>query len=154
MQQFSPSDLGKWEAHYRQLLDGERHALTDAGTWALADKPGLIAVFDDVESVYLTGTRTIAKTLQSFHKAGAVNEFRSLAAIVECGLAPKNIEKKYKSGRSAQRVDSAIASFTYSICPAPGALLDALSEAFTAVADPRFNGPTARANLAIDGLPQ
>ena len=154
MQQFSPSDLGKWEAHYRQLFDGEKHSLSEAGTWALADKPGLVAIFDGDEPVFVLGTRTIAKTLQSFHKPGSVNEFRSLVAIVECGLSPKNIEKKYKNGRTGQRVDTAVASYTYAICPASAGLLDTLSAAFTAVADPRFNGPTAQSNLAIDALPK
>jgi|GEM_PF-375703 hypothetical protein len=154
MQQFSPSDLGKWEEQYRQLIDGEKHSLSEAGTWALADKPGLVAIFDGEEPVFLTGTKTLAKTLQSFHKPASVNDFRSLVAIVECGLSPKNIEKKYKSGRTGQRVDTAVASYTYAICPAPAAQLDSLSAAFTAVADPRFNGLTAQANLAIDALPK
>ncbi|NQW18815.1 MAG: hypothetical protein HQ478_15185 [Chloroflexi bacterium] len=154
MQQFSPSDLGKWEEHFHQLIDGEKHSLSESGTWALADKPGLIAIFDGEEPVFLTGTKTIAKTLQSFHKSGTVNEFRNLVAIIECGLSPKNIEKKYKNGRTGQRVDTAVTSYTFSICPASATLLEALSAAFTAVADPRFNGPTAQANLAIDALPK
>ena len=56
--------------------------------------------------------------------------------------------------RTGQRVDTAVASYTYAICPASAGLLDTLSAAFTAVADPRFNGPTAQSNLAIDALPK
>ena len=154
MRQFSPSDLGKWEELYLQLVEGERHSLTAAGTWALADKPGLVAVFDSDEPVWIGATRTLGKTLASFHKQGAINEFRSYVAMVECGLSPKNIEKKYKDGRSGQRVDAAVARFHFSVAPAPAPQLEALASAFTAVSDPRFNGPTALANMAIDALPQ
>ncbi len=154
MQQFSPADLGKWEKEYRQLIEGERHSLTEQGTWALADKPGLLAVFDEDEPIFIGHSKTLAKTLQSFHKVGVVNEFRNYVAIIECGLAPKNIEKKYKNGRSGQRVDVAVSKFFFAISPAPATQLAPLAAAFTAVADPRYNGPTALANMAIDALPQ
>ena len=154
MQQFSPADLGKWEKEYRLLIEGERHSLTEQGTWALADKPGLLAVFDEDEPIYIGHSRGLAKTLQSFHKVGVVNEFRNYVAIIECGLAPKNIEKKYKNGRSGQRVDTAVSRFFYAISPAPTAQLEPLAAAFTAVADPRYNGPTALSNMAIDALPK
>ena len=154
MDQFSPADLGKWEKEYRQLIEGERYSLTEQGTWALADKPGLIAIFEEDEPIFIGHSKTLAKTLQSFHKVGAVNEFRSYVAIIECGLAPKNIEKKYKNGRSGQRVDVAVSKFFFAISPAPATQLAPLAAAFTAVADPRYNGPTALANMAIDALPR
>ena len=75
-------------------------------------------------------------------------------AIIECGLAPKNIEKKYKNGRSGQRVDTAVSRFFYAISPAPSRQLSALAAAFRAVADPRYNGATALSNMAIDALPR
>ena len=151
---FSPSDLGKWEQEYHILLDGERHSLTPHGTWLLGDKPGLVAVYDTDEVVYIGAARALGKTLQSFHKEGAVNEFRTFVAVFECGLSPKNAERRYKDGRSAKRVDAAVARMSFSVAPAPTQHLDLLAQAFTAVADPRFNGPTALSNLAIDALPQ
>lgn len=154
MDQFSPADLGRWEKEYRQLIEGERYSLTEQGTWALADKPGLIAVFEEEEPIYIGYSKTLAKTLQSFHKVGSVNEFRNYVAIIECGLAPKNIEKKYKNGRSGQRVDVAVSKLFFAISPGPPSQLALLAAAFTAVADPRYNGPTALANLAIDALPK
>lgn len=151
---FSPSDLGKWEREYRLLVEGERHSLSPDGTWLLGDKPGLVAIFDGDEVVFIGAARTLAKTLQLFHKEGAVNEFRTGVAIFECGFSPKNVEQRYKDGRNAKRVDSVVARMSFSVAPAPTQHLDLLAEAFIAVADPRFNGPTARANLAIDSLPQ
>ncbi len=151
---FSPSNLGKWEVEYRLLLDGERHSLAPHGTWLLGDKPGLVAIFDGDEVIYIAAASSLAKTLQSFHKEGAANDFRTSVAVFECGISPKNAEKRYKNGRAAKRVDGAIARMTYSVAPVPAQHLEALARAFIAVADPRYNGATALANLAIDALPQ
>lgn len=154
MRLLSPKDLGKWEPEYHALIEEARLPLTPRGTWFLADKPAIVAVFDQDEVVYITATRTLAKTMQSFHKEGAVNEFRSYVAIFECGLSPKTAEKRAASGRAAQRVDSAVAKLSFAAIPAPPAVLDQIAKAFIAVADPRYNGATATSNLAIDALPQ
>ncbi len=151
---FSPTDLGKWQELYHLLLAGERHSLTPAGTWMLGDKPGLAAVFDGDEVVYICAARPLARILQAFHKEGAVNEFRTFVAVFECNISPKNAEGRYKNGRTAKRVDSAVARMSYAVAPAPAQHLDLLAQAFIAVVDPRFNGHTAQANLAIDALPQ
>lgn len=154
MKVFSPTDLGRWEREYRLLLEGERLSLTPTTTWMLGDKPGIVAVFDQDEVVYIAAAQSVAKTLQSFHRSGAVNEFRTYVAIFECGLSPKTAEKRYKNGRSAERVDAAIGKMAYSVVPGPTQHLDQLAKAFATIADPRYNGPTALGNLAIDALPK
>ena len=47
---------------------------------------------------------------------------------------------------------SAVAKLSYRVAAAPTPMLGALAEAFTVVADPRMNGPTAVANRALDAL--
>ena len=150
---FSSSSLGKWEHEYRLLLDGERHTLAPDSTWLLGDMPGLVAVFDGDEVVYIASASKLAGTIRAFHKEGAVNEFRTFVAVFECGLAPKTAEKRYANGRTARRVDTAVSRMTFTVAAAPPKHMDALAKAYTAVADPRYNGPTALANLAIDALP-
>ena len=151
---FSTSSLGKWEHEYKMLLNGVRNPLVHESTWMLGDIPGLVAIFDVEEVVYIASTLKIASTLRSFHKKGMVNEFRTHVAIFECGLLPKTARERYSSGRSARRVDLAVGRMTFSIAAAPEKHLNALVNAFVVVADPRYNGPTAIANLAIDALPQ
>ena len=151
---FSPSSLGKWEHEYRLLFEGERHTLVPESTWMLGDMPGLVAVFDGDEVVYIASAAKLAGTIRSFHKEGAVNEFRTFVAVIECGLAPKTAEKRYANGRAAKRVDVAVSRMSFTVAAAPPQHLHALAKAFTAVADPRYNGPTTLANLAIDALPQ
>ena len=151
---FSPSSLGKWEHEYRLLLDGERHILAPESTWMLGDMAGLVAVFDSDEVIYIASASKLAPTIRSFHKEGAVNEFRTFVAVFECGLSPKTAEKRYANGRTAKRVDTAVGRMTFSVAAAPAKHVDALVRAFAAVADPRYNGPTALSNLAIDALPQ
>jgi len=154
MSVFISSHLGRWEALYGDLLGGERASLTPEGTWMLAEKPGLVAVFDGDETVYLGGTRNIAKTLQGFLKGGAACEFRTLLAEVDLGVSQKTAENRAKDGPLSQRVDKAVARFKYRVVPAQPAVVDAVAQAFAVVADPRFNGPTALGNLAIDALPK
>jgi len=151
---FTPSHLGRWEALYSDLMTGERMSLTLEGTWMLAEKPGLVAVFDSDEVVYVAGTRNIAKTLQGYLKGGSACEFRTLTASVDLGVSQKTAEKRAKDGQVGQRVDKLVARLRYRVAPAQPSVLDAVARAFVAVADPRFNGPTAQGNLAIDALPK
>ena len=154
MSVFTPSHLGRWEALYNDLLAGERMSLTHEGTWMLAEKPGLAAVFDGDEVVYVEGTRNIAKMLQGYLKGGSACEFRTLAAEVDLGVSQRTAEQRAKDGPVAQRVDKLVARLRYRVVPAQPSVLDAVSRAFVAVSDPRFNGPTAQGNLAIDALPK
>ncbi len=154
MSVFTPSHLGRWEALYDDLLGGERTSLTPEGTWMLAEKPGLAAVFDRDEVVYVAGMRNIAKTLQGYLKGGSACEFRTLAAQVDLGVSQKTAEKRAQDGPVGQRVDKLAARFRYRVVPVQPSVLEAVSRAFVAVSDPRFNGPTAQGNLAIDALPK
>ena len=149
---FTPAHLGKWEPLYRDLLEGETLPLTVEGTWMLADRPGLMAVFDDSEVVFIGETEKIGKELQAAVAGGAESALRSMIAIVELGASRKNAVSRAKSGPLAQRVSRRVAKMRYRVVPAPVTQLKALSEAFTVVADPRYNGPTAQANAALDAL--
>ena len=151
---FTQAHLGKWEQLYRDLLEGESLPLTPEGIWMLGDKPGMIAVFEDDEPVHISGTTNIAKNLQTYIKGGAVSGFRTLVAILDLGASQKTAEQRAKSGPLAERVDKRVAKMRYRVVPAPTQLLDTLAAAFTVVADPRYSGPTALANRAIDALPQ
>jgi len=129
-------------------------SLTAEGTWMLAEKPGLVAVFDGEEVVYVAGTRNIAKTLQGYLKGGSPSEFRTYLAMVDLGVSQKTAEKRAQEGQVGQRVEKAAARLKYRVVPAQQSVLDVLARAFLAVADPRLNGPTALGNLAIDALPK
>ena len=61
---FTPSHLGKWEPLFSDLLDGETSPLTEEGTWMLADRSGLVAVFDDGEPVYIGSAEKLGRELQ------------------------------------------------------------------------------------------
>jgi len=154
MSVFTPSHLGRWEGLYDDLLTGERMSLTPEGTWMLAEKPGLVAVFDGDEVVYVAGTQSIAKALQGYLKGGSACEFRTLAAQVDLGVSQKTAEKRAQEGPVGVRVDKLVARLRYRVVPVQPSVLDAVSRAFVAVSDPRFNGPTAQGNLAIDALPK
>ena len=154
MNVFTPSHLGRWEALYSDLLQGERMSLTPEGTWMLAEKPGLVAVFEGDEVVYLASTRNIAKTIQVFLRGGSACEFRTLLAQVDLGASQKTAETRAQDGHMGQRVDKAASRFKYRVVPAQPSALEPLERAFVTVADPRLNGQTARGNLAIDALPK
>ncbi len=151
---FSPAHLGKWEELFRDLVEGETSPLTGQGTWILADRPGLIAVFDEAEVVYIGASEKIGKTLQVATSGGAEEDLRTLVAEVEYGASRKSSSKRARSGPLAQKVSRRIQRMRYRVASAPAAHLKGLTAAFTVVADPRYNGPTARANNAIDSLPK
>ncbi len=151
---FTPSHLGKWEPLYADLLEGETSPLTEEGTWMLADRPGLVAVFDDGEAVYVGPAEKLGKELQVAVAGGAESELRTLVAVVELGASKKNAASRAKSGPLATRVNRKVAKMRYRVVPAPPSQMALIAEAFIVVADPRYNGPTAQANAALDALPK
>lgn len=151
---FTPSHLGKWENLYRDLVEGERISLTPQGTWMLADKPGLVCVFDDEEIVYLAGCSSISRTIQAWIKGGSSNELRVMIATVELGVSPKSAIARVKTNSISKRVDKITLRLKFRVIPVPPTLLESLASAFLAIADPRYNGQTSLANLAIDALPK
>lgn len=151
---FTPTHLGKWEPLYSDLLNGETLPMTSNGTWMLADRPGLVAVFDDEEVVYLGATEKLGRELQVAVAGGAESELRTLVAVIELGTSKKSAASRAKSGPLATRVNRKIAKMRYRVVPVAPSQMSLVAEAFTVVADPRYNGPTARANSALDALPK
>jgi hypothetical protein len=151
---FTPAHLGKWERLYRDLLEGETLPMTEEGTWMLADRTGLLAVFDEGETVFIGASDKLGKDLQVAVTGGTESPLRSLVAIVELGAARKNAATRAKSGPLAQRISRKIAKMRYRVVPAPQSQVSALADAFAVVADPRYNGPTGRGNAALDALPK
>ena len=151
---FTPAHLGKWEQLYRDLLEGETLPLTADGTWMLADRPGLVAVFDDGEPVFIGESDKLGKELATAVNGGGESLLRTLIAVVELSASMKTAATRAKSGPLAKRVSRRVEKMRYRIVPAPPSQLTALADAFAIVADPRYNGPTARANAALDALPK
>ena len=84
MPTFTPTHLGKWEALFTDLVDGEGAALTEEGTWMLGDKPGLVCVFEDDEPLYIEASSNISKTLLCYIKGGTECDFRTMVGIAAC----------------------------------------------------------------------
>ncbi len=154
MMQFTSTDLGKWKSSYLTLTAGERHSLTPEGVWMIGDKPGLLAIFDDDDIVYVASTKNLAKTLQALPREGAEVELRTLAAIVDLGVPGKTAAKRASKGPTAQRVTRLISRMTFSVAQVAPAHMDTIRDAFIAIADPRYNGRTSMANQALDLLPK
>ena len=62
--------------------------------------------------------------------------------------------ERSRKGPLAERIDKLLPQYRFSAVPATEALADRLAAAFTIIADPRLNGPTAEANAVIDALPR
>ncbi|HCV27480.1 MAG TPA: hypothetical protein DGB32_04060 [Dehalococcoidia bacterium] len=152
--QFNSTDLGKWETPYLTLTTGERHSLTPEGVWMIGDKPGLLAIFDDDDIVYVASTKNLAKLLQSLPRDGAECEMRTLAAIVDLGVPFRTAAKRASKGPTAQRVTRLVNRMTFSVAQVAPAHMDTIRDAFIAIADPRYNGRTSLANQALDRLPR
>ncbi len=152
MSTFTPGHLGKWEPLYHDLVEGISLPLTPEGTWMLGDKPGLLAIFDEAGPVYIGSSGNIARDTRVCLAGGSAHEFRTLMAMQDLRASPKNAETRAKSGPLAQRLNKRVTKLTYRVVAAPNPMLGALAEAFTVVADPRLNGPTAVANRALDAL--
>lgn len=151
---FTPSHLGKWESLYSDLLEGETSPLTEEGTWMLADRSGLVAVFDEGEPVYVGATEKLGRELQVAVAGGAESDLRTLVATGELGASKKSAAVKAKSGPLAVRVTRKLAKMRFRVVPATPGQMRLVADAFAVVADPRYNGPTARANSALDALPK
>ena len=152
MSTFTPGHLGKWEPLYHDLVEGIALPLTPEGTWMLGDKPGLLVAFDESGPIYIASSANIARDTRVWQSGGSVCEFRTLLAVQDLSASPRNAETRAKSGPLAARLDKRVAKLSYRVVSAPKPMLGALAEAFTVVADPRLNGPTAIANRALDAL--
>lgn len=154
MSTFTPSHLGKWESLYQRLLSPSAMPLDADVIWMLGNKPGLVAVMDAGEAVYIEGVADIGKALGNYLNGVAECEFRTQVAIVELGASPRSAAERAKKGPLAERVNKAIRGYGFNVVPANAATVGSLAAAFRVVADPRFNGPTAFANAVLDALPR
>ena len=154
MSVFTPAHLGKWETLYKRLIEGESLPLTEDGTWMLGRKTGIVAVLHDSEPIYIEATRDIGKTIGEY-LSGATNcDFRAKIATVELDASPRNALERSRKGPLADRINRMLPQYRFTAVPATEALAERLADAFTVVADPRLNGPTAQANAVIDALPR
>lgn len=154
MSVFTPAHLGKWEALFKRLLEGESLPLTEDGTWLLGRKTGIIAVLHDGEPIYIEATRDIGKTVGEYINGNTNCDFRAKVAIVEFGAAPRSAIERSRKGPLADRINRMLVQYRFTAVPATDALAERLAAAFTIIADPRLNGPTAQANAVIDSLPR
>ena len=151
---FTSAHLGKWESLYKNLIKGEQFPLTEQSTWIMADKPGLIALFDEMEVVYIGSTEKIGRTLRTFINGGVDNDLRAYVAETEFNIPPKHSTKRSRNGLIAKKINRRLRKMTFRVTPAPKIHLKLLSEAFSVVSDAKYNGPSAKSNRAIDSLPQ
>ena len=151
---FSTSHLGKWGNLYKNLIEGEKIPFNETETWLLGGKPGIIAIFELDEVVYLTSTSNIIKEIQQFLKSDNLHEFRRMVAIIDLGISITSVGKGIRSKNMTLRINKKIKDFKFRIVPIRESIRIRVSEAFIAVADPRYNGPTSKSNLAIDNLPK
>ena len=154
MSVFTPAHLGKWEPVYTRLLEGETLPLTEDGTWLLGRKTGLVAVLHESEPIYIEATRDVGKTVGEYLNGAANCDFRAKIATVELGASPRNVLERSRKGPLADRINRMLPQYRFTAVPATEALAERLAAAFTIVADPRLNGPTAQANAVIDALPR
>ena len=154
MSVFTPAHLGKWEPLYTRLLEGETLPLTEDGTWMLGRKTGIVAVLHESEPIYIEATRDVGKTIGEYLNGAANCDFRAKIATVELGASPRNVLERSRKGPLADRINRLLPQYRFTAVPATEALAERLAAAFTIVADPRLNGPTAQANAVIDALPR
>ena len=154
MSVFTPAHLGKWEPVYTRLLEGETLPLTEDGTWLLGRKTGIVAVLHESEPIYIEATRDVGKTVGEYLNGAANCDFRAKIATVELGASPRNVLERSRKGPLADRINRMLPQYRFTAVPATEALAERLAAAFTIVADPRLNGPTAQANAVIDALPR
>ena len=153
MSLFTPAHLGKWEPLYTLLLEGESLPMTEDATWMLGRKTGIIAVLHEGEPIYIEATRDISKTLSEYISGTGNSDFRFRLATIELGASRRNAMERSRKGPLADRINKLLLQYRFTAVPATDALAERLADAFTVVADPRLNGPTARSNSIIDALP-
>lgn len=154
MSLFTPAHLGKWEPLYTRLLEGESLPLSEDATWMLGRKTGIIAVLHESEPIYIESSRDIGRTIGEYLSGAGNSDFRVNLATVELGASPRNAIERSRKGPLADRINRLLPQYRFSAVPATDALAERLAAAFTVVADPRLNGPTAQSNAIIDALPQ
>ena len=154
MSVFTPAHLGKWEPLYRRLLEGETLPLTEEGTWMLGRKTGVIAVLHESEPIFIEATKDVGRTVSEYLTGGANCDFRALLATVELGASPRNAYERSRKGPLAERINRMLPQYRIAAVPASEAAAERLAAAFVVVADPRLNGPTAKANAILDALPR
>ena len=153
MSLFTPAHLGKWEPLYTRLLEGESLPLTEDAAWMLGRKTGIIAIVHEGEPIYIEATKDIGRTIGEYINGGINCDFRSKIGIVELGASPRTAVERSRKGPLAERINRLLPQYRFSAVPATEAVAERLAAAFTIVADPRLNGPTAEANAIIDALP-
>ena len=153
MSVFTPAHLGKWETLYTRLIEGESLPLTEDAAWMLGRKTGVIAVIHESEPIYIEATKDIGRTISEYLNGGANCDFRAKIGIVELGASPRTAVERSRKGPLAERINKILPQYRFSAVPASEAVAERLAAAFTIVADPRLNGPTAAANAVIDALP-
>ncbi len=154
MSVFTPAHLGKWEPLYKRLLEGETLPLTEEGGWMLGRKTGVIAVLHENEPIFIEASKDIGRTIGEYINGSANCEFRAKVAVVELGASPRTALERSRKGPLAERINRLLPQYRFAIVPATDALSERLAAAFTVVADPRLNGPTAQANAVLDALPK
>lgn len=154
MSLFTPAHLGKWETLYTRLIEGESMPLTEDAAWMLGRKTGIIAVLHEGEPIYIESTRDIGRTVGEYLSGTGNSDFRVKLATVELGASPRNAIERSRKGPLADRINKLLPQYRFTAVPATDALSERLADAFTVVADPRLNGPTARSNSIIDALPR
>ncbi len=154
MSVFTPVHLGKWEPLYKRLLEGETLPLTEEGGWMLGRKTGVIAVLHENEPIFIEASKDIGRTIGEYLNGSVNCEFRAKVAVVELGASPRTALERSRKGPLAERINRLLPQYRFAIVPATDALSERLAAAFTVVADPRLNGPTAQANAILDALPK
>lgn len=154
MSVFTPAHLGKWEPLYKRLLEGETLPLTEEGGWMLGRKTGVIAVLHENEPIFIEASKDIGRTIGEYLNGSVNCEFRAKVAVVELGASPRTALERSRKGPLAERINRLLPQYRFAIVPATDALSERLASAFTVVADPRLNGPTAQANAILDALPK
>ena len=151
---FTPSHLGNWEQLYLELLEGETFPLAENIVSLLGSKPGIIAVLHESEPIYIESSKDISKTLMDYLSGSSACDFRVQVAVGELGASARTAPQRVGNGPLSARVNRALSKFRFNAVPATAGQVDKLASAFRIVADPRLNGPTARANAVIDALPK
>ena len=128
--------------------------LTEDAAWMLGRKTGIIAVLHEGEPIYIESTRDIGRTVGEYLSGTGNSDFRVKLATVELGASPRNAIERARKGPLAERINKLLPQYRFTAVPATDALAERLADAFTVVADPRLNGPTARSNSIIDALPR
>ncbi len=154
MSVFTPAHLGKWEPLYKRLLEGETLPLTEEGGWMLGRKTGVIAVLHENEPIFIEASKDIGRTIGEYINGSVNCEFRAKVAVVELEASPRTALERSRKGPLAERINRLLPQYRFAIVPATDALSERLAAAFTVVADPRLNGPTAQANAILDALPK